>query len=79
VLSALGTTSAAFEPENVDVIINDVRICIGGGIGEPRHLVDMTGREIAIEVDLRAGDQQASIWTNDLTADYVHENSAYST
>ena len=79
VLSALGTTSAAFEPENVDVIINGVRICIGGGIGEPRDLVDMTGREIAIEVDLRAGVEQASIWTNDLTADYVNENSAYST
>jgi glutamate N-acetyltransferase/amino-acid N-acetyltransferase len=79
VLSALGTTSAEFEPENVDVVMNGVRICIGGGIGESRDLVDMSGREITIEVDLRAGGEQASIWTNDLTADYVHENSAYST
>lgn len=79
VLSALGTTSAEFAPEKVDVTINGVRICIGGGIGEPRELVDMSGRVIAIEVDLAAGVEQASIWTNDLTADYVHENSAYST
>lgn len=79
VLAALGTTSATFAPEQVDVTLNGVRICIGGGIGESRDLVDMTGREISIEVDLVAGVEEASIWTNDLTADYVHENSAYST
>jgi glutamate N-acetyltransferase/amino-acid N-acetyltransferase len=79
VLSALGTTTAAFESEHVDVAINGVTVCRGGRVGEDRNLVDMSGRDVHIEVDLRAGDAQATIWTNDLTADYVHENSAYST
>lgn len=79
ILSALGTTAAAFEPEQVDVAINDVWVCKGGGVGESRDLVDMTGRLTRIVVDLRAGSASASVLTNDLTADYVHENSAYST
>lgn len=79
ILSALGTTAAAFEPDQVDVAINDVWVCKGGGVGESRDLVDMTGRLTRIVVDLRAGSASASVLTNDLTADYVHENSAYST
>ena len=79
VLSALGTTSAAFESDRVDVSINGVMVCRGGGVGEDRTLVDMFDRDVHIDVHLHAGDAQATIWTNDLTADYVHENSAYST
>ncbi|HEV8023262.1 MAG TPA: bifunctional glutamate N-acetyltransferase/amino-acid acetyltransferase ArgJ [Candidatus Nanopelagicales bacterium] len=79
VLSALGTTTAAFESDQVDVAINSVTVCRGGGVGEDRGLVDMSGRDVHIEVDLNAGGEQATIWTNDLTTDYVHENSAYST
>ena len=79
VLSAIGTTSAAFESDRVDVAINDVWICRGGAAGDPRDLVDMSARTVRIRVDLSAGDSQATVWTNDLTADYVHENSAYST
>ena len=79
VLSALGTTSAAFESDRVDVSINGVTVCRGGGVGEDRNLVDMSGRDVHIDVHLNAGDAEATIWTNDLTADYVHENSAYST
>ena len=79
VLSAIGTTSAAFESDAVDVAINGVWVCRGGGIGESRDLVDMAGREVRISVDLNAGDSSATIWTNDLTAEYVHENSAYAT
>ena len=41
-------------------------------------LVDMSGREVVITAALNAGDASATVWTNDLTADYVHENSAYS-
>ncbi|MDX6244142.1 MAG: glutamate N-acetyltransferase / amino-acid N-acetyltransferase, partial [Frankiales bacterium] len=78
VLSAVGTTSAVFEPDQLDVAINGVWVCRGGAVGEDRSLVDMTGREIAIVVDLHAGPAQATVWTNDLTAEYVHENSAYS-
>ena len=79
ILSATGTTSAAFEPDQVDVAINGVWLCRSGGVGESRDLVDMTGRVVRIEVSLGAGDRSATVWTNDLTADYVHENSAYST
>ncbi|MFD5819818.1 bifunctional glutamate N-acetyltransferase/amino-acid acetyltransferase ArgJ [Streptomyces sp. NPDC127038] len=77
VLAAVGTTSAVFEPDRLDVVINGVRVCENGGIGEDRGLVDMSGREVAITVDLAAGPHRAVIWTNDLTADYVHENSEY--
>jgi glutamate N-acetyltransferase/amino-acid N-acetyltransferase len=79
VLSAIGTTSAAFASDEVDVAINGVWICRGGAAGEPRDLVDMSGRTVRIAVDLAAGEAEATVWTNDLTADYVHENSAYST
>ncbi|MEN3583676.1 bifunctional glutamate N-acetyltransferase/amino-acid acetyltransferase ArgJ [Streptomyces sp. ZYX-F-203] len=79
VLSAVGTTTAAFEPDRLNVAINDVWVCRNGGVGEDRDLVDMRYREVRIVVDLAAGDESATIWTNDLTADYVHENSAYST
>ncbi|MEU8926549.1 bifunctional glutamate N-acetyltransferase/amino-acid acetyltransferase ArgJ [Kitasatospora sp. NPDC048545] len=79
VLAAIGTTSAAFDPNRLDVAINGVWVCKGGGVGEDRDLVDMKGREVVITADLDAGTASASLWTNDLTADYVHENSAYST
>ncbi|MFD4635193.1 bifunctional glutamate N-acetyltransferase/amino-acid acetyltransferase ArgJ [Streptomyces sp. NPDC058284] len=78
VLSAIGTTSAAFDPNELNVAINGVWVCRNGSVGEDRELVDMRYREIVITADLAAGDQAATIWTNDLTADYVHENSAYS-
>ncbi|MEU1042086.1 bifunctional glutamate N-acetyltransferase/amino-acid acetyltransferase ArgJ [Streptomyces sp. NPDC005551] len=78
VLSAIGTTTAAFEPDRLNVAINGVWVCKNGGVGEDRELVDMRYREVHVVADLAAGDATATIWTNDLTADYVHENSAYS-
>ncbi|MFE5374335.1 bifunctional glutamate N-acetyltransferase/amino-acid acetyltransferase ArgJ [Streptomyces mirabilis] len=78
VLSAIGTTGAAFEPDQLNVAINGVWVCKNGGVGEDRELVDMRYREVHIVADLAAGSETATIWTNDLTADYVHENSAYS-
>ncbi|WP_228992467.1 bifunctional glutamate N-acetyltransferase/amino-acid acetyltransferase ArgJ [Streptomyces sp. DH8] len=78
VLSAIGTTKAAFEPDRLNVAINDVWVCKSGGVGEDRDLVDMRYREVRITADLAAGSESAVIWANDLTADYVHENSAYS-
>jgi glutamate N-acetyltransferase/amino-acid N-acetyltransferase len=78
VLAAVGTTKAAFAPHRLDVSINDVQVCRAGGVGEDRTLVDLTGREVHVLVDLHAGDQAVTVWTNDLTHDYVHENSAYS-
>uniref|UniRef100_A0AAU2V7W4 Arginine biosynthesis bifunctional protein ArgJ n=1 Tax=Streptomyces sp. NBC_00003 TaxID=2903608 RepID=A0AAU2V7W4_9ACTN len=78
VLSAIGTTSAAFDPDRLSVAINDVWVCRDGSIGEDRTKVDMTGYETLITADLAAGSASAVIWTNDLTAEYVHENSEYS-
>ncbi|GAA2437672.1 bifunctional glutamate N-acetyltransferase/amino-acid acetyltransferase ArgJ [Streptomyces macrosporus] len=78
VLSAIGTTSAVFDPDRLNVAINGVWVCKNGSVGEDRDLVDMRYREVRITADLAAGDASAVVWTNDLTADYVHENSAYS-
>ncbi|WP_338899243.1 bifunctional glutamate N-acetyltransferase/amino-acid acetyltransferase ArgJ [Streptomyces sp. TG1A-60] len=78
VLSAIGTTKAAFEADRLNVAINGVWVCRNGGVGEDRDNVDMRYREVHIVADLAAGSETATIWTNDLTAEYVHENSAYS-
>ncbi|MFJ4714669.1 bifunctional glutamate N-acetyltransferase/amino-acid acetyltransferase ArgJ [Streptomyces sp. NPDC088785] len=78
VLSAIGTTAAAFEPDRLNVAINGVWVCRDGGVGDDRDKVDMRYREVVVTADLAAGTETATIWTNDLTADYVHENSAYS-
>jgi len=79
VLAAVGTTRAAFDPDALDVAMNGVQVCRAGGVGEDRSLVDLSGREVHVLVDLHAGPEVATVWTNDLTHDYVHENSAYST
>ena len=79
VLAALGTTAADFEPDRVNVSFNGVEVCRDGGIGEPRELVDLSGRKVDIVVNLRNGRHGATIWTNDLTYDYVKENAEYST
>jgi glutamate N-acetyltransferase/amino-acid N-acetyltransferase len=78
VLAAVGTTSALFDPDRIDVSMNGITICRNGGIGDDRSLVDLSGRKIEIIIDLRAGSESATIMTNDLTAEYVHENSVYS-
>jgi glutamate N-acetyltransferase/amino-acid N-acetyltransferase len=78
VLAAVGTTSAAFEPDQLDVTMNGVQVCRAGAAGEPRGGVDLSGRAVRIVIDLHAGAAIATIWTNDLSIGYVHENSAYS-
>ncbi len=77
VLAAIGTTDAQFDPYDVDVTMNGVRVCTGGGPDRPRDEVDLTPRATHIVIDLRSGAHEATILTNDLTHDYVHENSAY--
>ncbi|GAA3616753.1 bifunctional glutamate N-acetyltransferase/amino-acid acetyltransferase ArgJ [Marihabitans asiaticum] len=79
VLAAVGTTSADFEPGVLDVAINGVQVCRAGGVGEDRGRVDLSAREVRVIIDLHAGEHEVTVWTNDLTHDYVHENSAYST
>jgi len=78
VLAAIGTTRAAFDPYDVDVWMNGVRVCTAGGPDRPREEVDLTPRATHVLIDLKVGEAAATIRTNDLTHDYVHENSAYS-
>jgi glutamate N-acetyltransferase/amino-acid N-acetyltransferase len=78
VLAAIGTTQAMFDPYDVDVSMNGVRVCTKGGPDRPRDEVDITPRELLLQLDLHAGAAVATVLTNDLTHDYVHENSAYS-
>jgi glutamate N-acetyltransferase/amino-acid N-acetyltransferase len=79
VLSAVGTTSTAFEPDRLNVAINGVWVCRHGCAGDDRSKVDLSARDVTITVDLSAGPHAATIRTTDLTVAYVHENSAYST
>lgn len=79
ILAAVGTTQAAFDPDEIDVAINGVWICRDGSVGDDRASVDLTGRAVQVVIDLKAGGATATIRTNDLSHDYVHENSAYST
>ena len=78
VLAAVGTTRARFEPDRLSVAINGVWVCRNGGVGEDRELCDLSDRHIRLVVDLDAGPETVTVWTNDLTKEYVHENSAYS-
>jgi glutamate N-acetyltransferase / amino-acid N-acetyltransferase len=78
VLAAIGTTDARFDPYDVDVWMNGVRVCTAGGPDRPREEVDLAPRATHVVIDLRVGEASATILTNDLTHDYVHENSAYS-
>jgi len=79
ILAAVGTTGAAFDPTRLDVLFNGVAVCRDGGLGESRDKVDLTPRQVNVQIDLKTGPASATVWTNDLTHAYVHENSAYST
>ena len=68
-----------YTPLHIDVAINGVTVCRDSGPGEPRDTVDLSGRDIEVVIDLHAGEHTVTIVTTDLTTDYVHENSAYST
>ncbi|PYF99766.1 glutamate N-acetyltransferase [Georgenia satyanarayanai] len=84
IIAAAGTVPedvAPYDPLLLDVSVNGVQVCRAGGVGEDRSLVDLAAhREVHVEIALHAGDAPpVTVWTNDLTHDYVHENSAYST
>jgi glutamate N-acetyltransferase / amino-acid N-acetyltransferase len=78
VLASIGTTSAAFDPADLDVAMNGVWVCRSSEPAESPDLVDLSAREVSVTIDLKAGEDRATVWTNDLTHAYVHENSAYS-
>ncbi|MGZ5400316.1 MAG: bifunctional ornithine acetyltransferase/N-acetylglutamate synthase, partial [Nocardioides sp.] len=71
-------TDAVFDPADLDVAMNGVWVCRGSTPAEDPTTVDLTGRDVSVTIDLKAGEARATVWTNDLTHAYVHENSAYS-
>lgn len=77
ILAAIGTTSAHFDPTTLDVALNDVWVCRKSTPHEPPEIVDLSERAVTISIALNAGSESATVWTNDLTHAYVHENSAY--
>ncbi|WP_286690908.1 bifunctional glutamate N-acetyltransferase/amino-acid acetyltransferase ArgJ [Aeromicrobium sp. REDSEA-S38_B2] len=78
VLASVGTTSATFDPADLDVALNGVWVCRDSGPGEPATSVSLEDRAVSVTIDLKSGPETATVWTNDLTHAYVHENSAYS-
>lgn len=78
VMAAVGTTSARFDPQTLDVSLNGVAVCVDGTPHADPSRVDLGPREVRVRIDLKAGPETATVWTNDLTHAYVHENSAYS-
>lgn len=78
ILAAVGVTQAAFDPYDIDVEINGVSVSRKGQPDQSRDLVDLTPRAVHIRISLNAGSESAIVWTNDLTHEYVEENSAYS-
>jgi glutamate N-acetyltransferase/amino-acid N-acetyltransferase len=78
VLASIGTTRAAFDPADLDVAMNGVWVCRSSTPADDPATVDLGPREVSVTVDLKSGDARATVWTNDLTHAYVHENSAYS-
>jgi glutamate N-acetyltransferase / amino-acid N-acetyltransferase len=79
ILAAVGTSDAEFDPDRLDVSINGVWVCLDGCAAADRSTVDLSGTDIAVRIALHAGSATATVWTNDLSHGYVHENSAYST
>ncbi|GAA2069700.1 bifunctional glutamate N-acetyltransferase/amino-acid acetyltransferase ArgJ [Aeromicrobium halocynthiae] len=79
ILASVGTTDAVFDPADLDVAVNGVWVCRDSGPGEPATDVSLEERDVSVTIDLKSGEHAATVWTNDLTHTYVHENSAYST
>jgi len=78
VLASIGTTQAAFDPADLDVAMNGIWVCRRSEPDADPATVDLKPREVTVTIDLKAGTERATVWTNDLTLAYVHENSAYS-
>jgi glutamate N-acetyltransferase / amino-acid N-acetyltransferase len=78
VAMAVGNAPTDFDQNKLDITINGVEVCRAGGLGEDRHKADLTGKDITVEVNLNAGEGEATVLTTDLSHGYVEENSAYS-
>jgi glutamate N-acetyltransferase/amino-acid N-acetyltransferase len=78
VLAAVGTANAQMNPLTIDVMLNGVAVCTNSAPDADKSTVNFSAREVIIEINLKIGTSTATVLTNDLSYDYVHENSAYS-
>jgi len=78
VLAAVGTADAQIDPLTIDVMLNGAAVCTNSAPDADKSTVNFSAREVIIEIDLKVGSSTATVLTNDLSYDYVHENSAYS-
>jgi glutamate N-acetyltransferase/amino-acid N-acetyltransferase len=79
VLAAVGTANASMDSQKIDVFLNGVQVAKNSAPFEDKNKVSFEGRDFEIIVNMNIGQSFATVMTNDLTHDYVHENSAYST
>jgi glutamate N-acetyltransferase/amino-acid N-acetyltransferase len=79
VLAAVGTADAHMDPLTIDVSLNGIQVCTNSAPDADKSAVDFSNRLVEIVIDLKVGKASATVMTNDLSHDYVHENSAYST
>jgi glutamate N-acetyltransferase/amino-acid N-acetyltransferase len=79
VLAAVGTADAHMDPLTIDVSLNGIQVCSNSAPDADKSAVDFSNRLVEIVIDLKVGKASATVMTNDLSHDYVHENSAYST
>lgn len=79
VLAAVGTAKAEMDPLSIDVVLNGVEVAKGSAPFADKNLVSFADRKVLIEINMNIGSATATVVTNDLSHDYVHENSAYST
>jgi len=79
VLAAVGTADAHMDPLTIDVCLNGIQVCSNSAPDADKSAVDFSNRLVEIVIDLKVGNASATVMTNDLSHDYVHENSAYST
>jgi glutamate N-acetyltransferase/amino-acid N-acetyltransferase len=79
VLAAVGTAKAVMDPLRIDVSLNGIQVCKSSAPADDKSKVDFSGREVRIDIAMNIGQSVATVITNDLSHDYVEENSAYST
>ena len=79
VLAAVGTADAQMDALNIDVILNGIHVAKESAPFEDKNKVSFADRLVSLEVNLNVGTATATVMTNDLSHDYVDENSAYST
>ncbi len=81
-LTAAGYSGARFTPEKADIWIGNVQVCKNGGglpFDENAALLALRQKEVTYTLDFNEGDGCDTMWTCDLSLDYVSINANYRT